>query len=66
MQEQLHPSGALCSYSPWGPWGTGPQSEREHLLPSLPRVLFTDLLPWTEVEVDFFFFILILKAKVAR
>lgn len=43
------------------------QSEQvsEHLFLSFPRVRFLTDLPWTEV-VGGFFFILILKAKVAR
>lgn len=39
--------------------------QSEHLSLSFPSVLFLTDLPWTEV-VGGFFFILILKAKVAR
>lgn len=43
---------------PGVPGAQGLRATREREIYSLPcpSVLFTDLLPWTEVEVDFFFF----------
>lgn len=51
-------SAALCSYPPGSLGAQWPRTvrEREHLfLPLSPTrvLLFTDLLPWTEVAVDF-------------